>query len=92
MGEGLGVKGLTPPAFQPPDCAPVLGELSVYRLRGYVRGGVYKKLLSPCFRETRGAASERVSLNAPRSTLPAQRFSLNAQPYTLHVKNHSNAK
>ena len=29
-----------PSARWVPDCAPVLGELSVYRLRGYTRGGI----------------------------------------------------
>ena len=35
--------------------------LSVYRLEGYARGGIYKKLLSPCFRETSNEVAERVS-------------------------------
>ena len=59
---------VTPPAFQPPDCAPVLGELSVYRLRGYAREEYYRgysngaiyKLLSPCVRETSNEVAERV--------------------------------
>ena len=39
--------------------SPKTGE-EYYWVRGYAKGGIYKKLLSPCFRETSNEVAERV--------------------------------
>ena len=44
------------------------------------RGGIYKKLLSPCFRETSNEVAERVSLHVKPFGLETWLRSLNKTP------------